>query len=466
MFLRLFRAKFMAVFLGTTGTGFLAQLTIFFETLRMCGSMGTRRAVVRQIAQSREEGRAGPVYRRIVSTSFFLVLASSLVLGAAVALFSRRIALAIYGDPGYYLYVAAMGGILPFASTSTLVSSILKANLAFTSFAKYTLAAYFAVIVATPALIYFWGYAGAVFIQFLFFALPLGAYLVLNVREPFLFFSRGIDAAALREQFSDGFNFLYQETLSLFARLVIATWITKGLGLGEMGIYQVVLTFTTVYMTIPTQAIGGYTMPVIARATETAEITKAVNDSLRLLLFVLVPVLAVLMAWPEPLIALLYSGEFLPAGPVLRLQLWGVLCSIACYALGSCFVAKGRLKILYFTSTLHAAVLFGLTALWFERWGLYAAAAAFVAAHAGVLAVLLVMARRAFRVGIMPMNRKLLGATVAWLALAAAAGAWLAHPAGRVLALALGVPWFFLSSKDHERRFLADRVRALFARTR
>src|SRR3990167_8217920 len=157
MIFRFVRTKAIAIFLGVAGTGFLAQLANFFEILRMAGSMGTRRAVIKQIAENKE-GVGSPRYRDILYNSFFLVVFTSCFLSLFVTLFSRNIAQALYGNSDPYLYVIAVGWILPVASAATLISSILKANLAYAPFAKYTLGAYLLTVCLSPLFIYLWGY--------------------------------------------------------------------------------------------------------------------------------------------------------------------------------------------------------------------------------------------------------------------------------------------------------------------
>src|SRR3989338_1951134 len=239
MIFRFVRTKAIAIFLGVSGTGFLAQLANFFEILRMAGSMGTRRAVIKQIAENKE-GVGSPRYRDIVYNSFFLVVFTSCFLSLLVTLFSRNIAQALYGNSNPYLYVIPVGWIRPVPSAAALISSILKANLESASFAKYTLGSYVAAICLSPLLVYLWGYAGAVVVQSLFFAMPLLGYLVLNLKKRFLFFSNRVHWPVMKEQFLDGFNFVYGQALNLLVRLVVATWITRELGLAQMGIYQVV----------------------------------------------------------------------------------------------------------------------------------------------------------------------------------------------------------------------------------
>src|SRR3989338_5153240 len=463
MIFRFVRTKAIAIFLGLSGTGFLAQLANFFEILRMAGSMGTRRAVIKQIAENKE-GVGSPRYRDILYNSFFLVIFTSCFLSFLVTLFSRNIAEALYGNSDPYLYVIAVGWILPVASAATLTSSILKANLQYASFAKYTLGSYILAICLSPFFIYFWGYAGTVVVQGLFFAMPMLAYLVLNARKQFLFFSNRVHWPVMKEQLLDGFNFVYGETLNMLVRLVVAAWITRELGLAQMGIYQVVVTFSTVYLTIPVQSVSGYTLTAIAAATTPAEISKAVNDTTRFLLFLLMPVLACLMAWPELFIDILYSPKFFPAVPLLRIQLPGVFVGLLLHALGSVLVAKGKLKFLYIGSTFSAVFKFVSALILFSHWQLTGVAVAYAVTPIAVGIFLYLIVRRQFALRIESRNKKLVVFSALWMLLAWILGALMEGWLWKLAAIGAGVIWFRACSTLKEREFLFKKARNLFTK--
>src|SRR3989338_1939984 len=91
MVMRFARTKFIALFLGASGTGLLAQLVLFFELLRVWGDLGSRRAVIKQIASERASGKTSDRYREVIKTSYFLALIASSVVCILVTLFSSPI---------------------------------------------------------------------------------------------------------------------------------------------------------------------------------------------------------------------------------------------------------------------------------------------------------------------------------------------------------------------------------------
>lgn len=459
MAMRFIRTKCIALFLGPAGTGFLAQLIIFFEIMRVLGDMGARRGVIKQIAELRQAGRCGEKYGEVIRTSYFLALIASGVTGVAATVFSPAISQSLYGTPEHYPFIVFIAFLLPLASLSTVTASIVKGNLDYLPFAKYTFAAYLLVMLMTPLLIYFARYWGAVLVQGLFFIVPLVSYLVFNSREKFISLSKKISFHVIREQVSYGSIQVYQDSLHNFSKALIAAWIVKDLGLPIMGMYQVVVTFSMVYMAIPIQAMSGYAMPMMSSAKNNGEVTEIINNSLRYLMFLLVPVIVGVMVLSEMFIYLFFSADFLPAAGPLQIQLLGTLFNLASFAFVVALQARGRLKALFVMGTVMPLLYVGFVRLLFDRGGLTGVAAAFTASNFIGLAVFYSLARHYFNFRLEPKNVRLMSFT----AVLAVAAWWAGSmPWGiRAGALFLMIPWFFLSSKQHERDYLIQRIHSL-----
>ncbi len=458
MFMRFIRTKAIALILGPEGTGFLAQLAILFEALRVWGDLGSRRGVIKQVAEQRFSGNASPRYREVVKASFFLAILSSVLLGTLVAIFSGTLSRLLYGDSSHYRFIIFLAFLLPAASLSTVTASIVKGNLDYLSFAKYSLGAFAAVILCTPFLIYFFKIEGAVLTMGLFFIFPFFAYLFLNAKKKFLHFAPGINFRALREQFSQGFVQIYQDTLVHFVRISIAAWIVHAMGLSMMGIYQVVLTFSTVYMNIPLHALSGYVLPTIARAQENREINLAINESIRFLLFILVPIVVIVIVIPEFLISFFFSREFLPAVPVLQVQVFSTLFILMSYSYTTALASKGKLKLVFIISTTQTSLFFAVVGILFPKWKLMGIAIAYCISSLTNCLMHYGYARHYFGTRLLPKNVKLVAMSMIWAASAYVGVTFFDHLATRIFLLGLGFFWFFISSKDHEREFVFNKL--------
>lgn len=461
MVMRFVRTKCIALFLGPVGTGVLAQLNIFFELLRVWGDLGSRRGVIKQIAEQRNSGKNGGKYGEIIKTSYFLAAAASGLTGLGVAVFSPLISKSLFGSASYYPYIIALAFLLPVASISTVTASIVKGNLEYSSFAKYTFGSYIGVMAVTPVLVYFFHYWGALSAMALFFLFPFISYLIFNRKSKFLVFSKKIDFAALWEQFSYGFVQIYQDSMGQFARVLVSAWIIKALGLHVMGIYQVIITFSTIYLSIPIQAMSGYAMPIMASAANNKDVTRSINDSLRFLLFLLVPAVALIMVWPEIFIYLFFSSDFMSAAVPLQIQLLGTLFVLMAYPYFVAFQARGQLKGLAIISTLQPVAYLAFVWLFFGLGQLSGIAAAYAVATGISLVVQHFMARHYYSMHIVPKNQRLLIATFCWIGICFLAGAVYHGVVFRLIASFMIIPWFLVSSKKHEREFLLSKWNSL-----
>lgn len=463
MFIRFARTKAVAMFLKREGTGLLAQLNLLFELLRIWGDLGARRAVIKQVAEQKGSGD-DTRYREIIRTSFFLNIAASGTLALAVIALSPQISKWLFGNAGNAPYVAAIAMILPISSFTTLIACVIKGNLLYAPYVKYTIIAYAGVVLTVP-LIFFWGIWGAFFVLLAFFAFPLIGYLLLNRKERFLRLSDGISTGVMKEQLSYGAMDIYGITLSTLSRLAVATMITKSLGLAATGLYQVVLAFSTVYLAVLIQAVTGYTLPSVAAAKTREEGFSAVNDTIRFLTFVISPIVVSLIIFPEFYIYFFYDRSFYSAALPLQIQLIGTMFQIVTAAFSPYLVAHSKFRALLTSSTATPIVFMGGSFLMYRHWGLLGVSASFVISAAVAMGIEYGFCRRYFAMRINPKNIRLLAATAVWILYALLVGIGSANLWVRMSAILAGVAWFFFSSKDHEREFLSQRVKRIWPRS-
>lgn len=455
---RFVRAKAIAIWMGPLGTGVAAQFIAFFEFLRLLGDMGARRVVIKEVAECVGKGKKSPEYREVLTTSFSLVFIVSTVSAVITAFLARPISISLYGSPDYYLYIIGFSFILPIASLSTVTASVLKGNFSHGAFVRYTLIAHGLLSVITPVLIYAWKYWGILLAQALFFAFPLVGYLCFHSKKPFLFFSKKINGGVLKEQFSYGFLEIYGDALVNLSRIILAALIIQIVGLHEMGIYQVVLTLSAFYLAIPMHAIGGYMLPLISSSKTEDEIRISANECCRFLLFALTPLIMILMIWPNFFIFLFYSHEFMSAATLLKIQLIGSWFQLASAAWTTTLQARAKLKAIFWTSSLRFVLFLGLSWLLAGRWELLGVTYAFVISNFVYALAQYGALKYFFKLKLLPKNRRLFVWTSLWLLIVFFLLRWNDGFIWRITATLFFIPWFWFSSKDHERQFLIDRL--------
>jgi PST family polysaccharide transporter len=463
MIVRFVRTKFIAMILGPAGLGFIAQLTNFFETLRIFGDMGARQAVVRQIAETRlSGGRESEAYKDVISSSFVIALSAASLTALVVTLFSHPFSKILFGDDSHARFIVAMALLLPMASISTVVGAIIRGNLDFSAFAKYTLAAYLVLILVTPPLLYKFHLWGAVALQGLFFLFPLIAYLVLNGKSTFLRFSKKLHAHIIRYQFEDGALQVYLMLLNQLTRIGVGVWVINVLGLESMGVYQMALAFSTVYVAMPIQAMSSYVFPMIAAARNSEEINREINDSFRFPVFILMPILITMMVTPGIFIRIFFSAKFLVGIYALRILLFYSLTMIFYSPLVTALMAKRHLKVIYVITALSTLSLFLMMWPFFYYWKLAGIALAFSVSGILLAIVYYIFAKRHLEFYVSPKNIRLMILSGIWLLAASIVGFLNVGWPWQIGVLALVIPWFFMSAKGHERKFLVDQAVALW----
>jgi PST family polysaccharide transporter len=136
------------------------------------------------------------------------------------------------------------------------------------------------------------------------------------------------------------------------ALLTIRSLIIDRLGAEQNGLYQAVYGLSVQYMTLVTGAMATYSFAqlsaiasrLLAGAARREELELEINNNVRLVLLVIVPVLAVVVLLREPGLALFYSPEFLPAASLFPLQVVGDLFLALAWAFGLALLPLGRVS--------------------------------------------------------------------------------------------------------------------------
>jgi O-antigen/teichoic acid export membrane protein len=107
--------------------------------------------------------------------------------------------------------------------------------------------------------------------------------------------------------------------------LVIRAWLIQSKGLAGAGLFDAAWTITFNYLTLFLTACSAIYLPVLTRAKGLAEHRKCVTKTVFAVLAVVIMVCYVVFVFEIQVIQLMYSREFLAAGPLLDILLVAML---------------------------------------------------------------------------------------------------------------------------------------------
>jgi enterobacterial common antigen flippase len=414
------RAKILAAWLGTSGTGLLAQLAGLTAVLVPLATLGAGGGVATMIAEARGRGDLDRV-RRVARTATTLAWRVGIALAVLAAILSPWLAEGILRDRSYAWVILLGAATVPLSAVASLRISMLQGLGAVKAMA--TLTALIAVIgIATVVpLAWYFGVRGAV-AQLVILAL---AYAVLSGRllrpvfprseqEP----ARGpiaqaapqepaIDRTLLAPLLRFGGSALLVGLSSTLTLLVLRSILVDRLGFSANGIYQVCIGVSGMVMPLILNSITATVWPEIAALPSDRDAPGPMHGAVRLGFLLTTGTAAALLTVAPIWVPLFYSPEFRPALDLLPLQFLGDYFRAAAWIFGIWLVPRARLKPWVAFDLVYAAVLLGVFLLLVDRVGVRSVVLAYVAAHVSHAGLHYVLARRAigFRLG--PDNRRL-----------------------------------------------------------
>ena len=384
------RTKVLAVGLEPAGLGLYGQILTLLTALSVASGLGLGLGTTRVVAECRARGDKDGL-KAALEVSFALPLAIGSALALAIAAASGLLAPWLLDDDRSLLIILAAATVPIVALQGPLVHALQGfrdvagaqgANIFFG--VTLTLASVIGVVVA--------GLEGAVL------ALAVGnlAYAAaaawrlrglvrsLGVR---LALRAGIRRERLREplvraMLGIGFVSLLVGVASALAELAVRTLVLRGDGAAQAGIFQALQLISVQLVGVVVVSVAFLSFTAISEAHaagDRARVRRTIDDTLRLALLLVLPLLLTLAFFREDAIRLFLSADFGEAADLLPRQLIGDALRTVAFALGAALVPLGLTRLWAGISGAAAAGYVGAAALLVPAHGLDGAVAAYIA---------------------------------------------------------------------------------------
>lgn len=379
MVINLVRVKIVAVVLLPYGVGVTAQVTNLVNTLTVLLFLGVGPGVARFLAAYREKGDEAAA-ARVVTTSTAALLATSAVGLLAGFALARPLAEWALQDATLVLlvFISLLG--VPFSVFYNLGRAFLQGHKEVRAIAIANVFSAVLSFATVIPLVRWLGVTGAAINIALTWAVNGGAYWWFWLRggRTRYFRRSAFDWPVLRELVRYGGASLAVGAATSFALLAVRSLVIARFGADQNGLYQAVYGLSVQYMTLVTTAMATYSFAqlsgIASRLDEgperKAELDREINNNVRLVLLVIVPVLAGVVLLRELGLVLFYSPEFLPAAQLFPLQAIGDLFMACAWAFGLALLPLGRVGPWLLINLSAPVLLFGGTTVLLPRSGL------------------------------------------------------------------------------------------------
>jgi O-antigen/teichoic acid export membrane protein len=174
---------------------------------------------------------------------------------------------------------------------------------------------------------------------------------------------------SLKDFIKANFSFFYLKELFIFASFGLITGImiifsdlfcrsivVRNLGVEKIGIYSPIITWGGVFTGFILPSMSTYLYPRFCELKNNTEITGLLNDVIRLITYLMLPLLFIGIPLRKIIIPLFYSNAFLESAKYLPFHFLGILVYVWWYALGLVFTPIGKIKLHGFYMIMFALI--------------------------------------------------------------------------------------------------------------
>lgn len=373
------RTKLVALWIGSVGVGLFGLFNNALEMLNIATNLGVRGSSVRDISQAMESGRSTLVARIVA-----VVRRWSLWLGLGGATLTLALSPALsqftFGDQDHiWGFVALSVAVLLMALTNG-EQAILQGTGLLRRLASSTMWGTLAgLLISVP--LFYWLRERSVLPSIVSYAAcnALAAWVLRNRDYAPVSLTRRETAIMGAGFVRLGIYMTLGNFASLLASYVFNAWLNHHGGTSEVGFYQAGYTLINKYTGLLFTALGMEYYPRLARVSESrSRLRVFVSQEVNIAMMVLAPLAALFILLREPVVRLLYTGEFTV---ILSYVAWGMV-GVVLRALSWCMafvvLARGDGRTYVVTESLSAVASVGIYVVCYQQWGLMGLGVAFL----------------------------------------------------------------------------------------
>lgn len=362
------RTKLIAVWIGAAGVGLFGIFNSAIELLGVLFHLGVRDSAVRDIASSQQ-----PDTNKIIT----IVRRWVLVLGAIGLVVTMAISPLLsnftFGNYDYTYAFIAIAVIIFLSSIQNGELAILQGTKELSRLAKASIwGAIGGVIISIP-LFYIWRIDSVIPALVAYSVITTIAILSQRVST-----SKPTPCITFNETISKGRSFIslgiFLTISAVVNHLVSFLFITYLNHVGDtsvVGHYQAGITLVNKYMGIIFTAIIMEYYPRLSQVSSSQKRTSIfVSHEISIMLWILLPVIAIFIASSELIISLLYSSEFLLITPFVVWAVIGTIFRAISWCMAYVILTRGDGKVYLVTESLSAITCITLNILAYNHWGL------------------------------------------------------------------------------------------------
>jgi O-antigen/teichoic acid export membrane protein len=336
--------KLYSIYLGVIGMGIVSQITSSISFLSYLLPLGFPMGLTKEVAQNINVNN--DLVIRMIKSILFILLIPCILAMLIVYFYSSQLSLMLFDDSGYAYYLKILSVSIPFLILYSLTEALIKGLSDISLYVKSIIVSSVLSIILLLPIIIFYGTDGAVyglFINYIIFVV----YNFIKLRKNFIFRipfrDVKFDKAILKDILNIGIAFLivgaiYQGTILYLKKMTINAY-----GIEGNGLFQSILNISVFYFGFIFTSLSSYSFPKIAKIKDNIELALEMNNTIRFIVLIMVPLILVLVMFRYYIILLLYTSDFLAADSFFKYQYLGDFFKAVSWVLGIWLIPRSKL---------------------------------------------------------------------------------------------------------------------------
>lgn len=344
--------KISAILLGTVGIGIVNQLSFLTQKMSQFTTLSMTEAVVKQIAENKNNENAAELIKSSFKSYVLLVSCFMLLSMSVLYFFADTLTNYVFGELIYLPYFFIGLFTFPLLIISSIPFAMLKGVRDIKSISRARIGIVIINLLVAVPLIYFYRLDGAIafvpisyLIDLLFHYFYAHKYYFslyhINLKS---ILKSNFNTAFVKELFLfSGFG-LSVGTYAIISEFTCRSIVVSNLGIDKIGLYSPIVMWGSVFTGFLLPSLSTYLYPRFCELKTKYEISGLLNDSLRLVTLIVLPLLFLGIPYRELIISIFYSKEFSSAAQYLPFHFLGIVFYVWLYVFTQAMTPTGKIK--------------------------------------------------------------------------------------------------------------------------
>ena len=397
-------SKLIAIFIGPEGLAFIGNFRDFLKSGQAFTTLGINNGVVKYVAELKSNIEE---LSRLISTSFYLILFSVLIISLGVYFNSETINDFVFTDQKNYINIIKLIAVsLPFYAFKTFVFSILNGLSKFKKILTINIIAQILGIITNTVLIWKFNLEGAL-VSILLIEVILFIILLLSASGVF----RYLKLISFKKINFDGFKnlgafsimALFSATLLPLVTVYIRNYIILEIGEIHAGFWVAMQRISNYYLMFVTSLIALYILPKFSQISTPKAFRAEVFNFYKTIIPVFGLGLILIYILRKFIVTLIFSEEFEPVTELFFWQISGDFIKVLSLVISYQFLAKKMIWHYVIVESLAIVIIYASSIYLIDHYGLVGVVKAHFVSYLIHFIILLFVFRKAL-FGILPNN--------------------------------------------------------------